>query len=280
MALFLPRTLPAWVCLFLISWVAGCSKRAPKNSGQESKTPATPLEVTKLELAKGNPGAALEKVNALLLTKPDYPEALLERARCQMALGKDQEALKDLDRVIQLVPQFTEGLLERGMLLAKTGNKDKALADLRQAMERDVMLDIYLLWRGLEGSMEARLRDDYATWNKEFTLLTEAHPNNPMAFMLRGLCHLVDGEKNLRREAFLQADADFSRAISLYLSNPQLRQFYDAWANRAFVRAFLGKEAEADADVLEARRRGPSSAQEQEMVERIAQAKTRSREVR
>ena len=269
------------VCMLMAcAQMAGCAKRLPRTQETDSGSGSSPVELARLEFAKGQPAKALELLTRLLASQPDLPEALLERARCEIALGKNPAALADLDRLLGGRTQLTEGLYERGMLLAKTGEKERSKSDLRQAMAQDVMLELYLNWRGLDDSLDSRLRAEPGPWLIEFGQLAEAEPNNPTLFLLRGLCHLVDGEKNLKRESFVLAEVDFTRAINLFKANPMLQQSYDTWANRAFVRAFLGKEAEAEEDKREAFSRLPTPEHGREVAERISQAKSRSKELR
>lgn len=265
--------------LVLVLIIVGCAKRTPR-SQQAAGSAMSPLEAARLELAQGKTEQALQSLNRILANQPDLPEGLLERARCHMALGKNQPAQADLDRAIVLRPQWTEALYERGMFAAKTGDRERARNDLRQAMTQDVMLELYLNWRGLDGSLESRLRADPGPWLGEFGFLVDAEPNNPTVFLLRGLCHLVDGEKNLKRDGFVQAEKDFTRAIDLFKANPMLGASYDPWANRAFVRAFLGKDALAEEDKNEAFRRIPSADHGREVAERVAQAQSRAKELR
>mgnify|MGYP006279741227 CR=1 FL=1 len=269
-----------WALVVCVSVLGGCAKRAPRSQAQDSSSGLSPLESVRLDLSQGRTEKALQSVNRMLLSQPDQPEWLLERGRCQLALGKPKEAMADLDRCLTLRPQWTEALYERGMLGGKNGDRERAKNDLRQALSQDVGLELYLDWRSLDGGLEARLRTDPGPWVAEFGMLCDAEPNNPTIFVLRGLCHLVDGEKNLKRDAFVLADGDFTRAINLFKANPMLAQPYDAWANRAFVRAFLGKGKEAEEDQAEAFKRLPSPEHGREVSERVAQAKSRSKELR
>ena len=272
-----------WMPVALIALavaLGGCAKRVPKAQQKASAASLSPLEAARLELSQGRSEQALLAVNRILANQPDQPEGLLERARCQMALGKNPQAMADLDRCLTLRPQWTEALYERGILAGKNGDRERSKKDLKQALSQDVGLDLYLNWRSLDGGLESRLRTDPGPWLLEFGMLGDAEPNNPTIFVLRGLCLLVDGEKNLKRDSFVQADADFTRAINLLKANPMLAQPYDAWANRAFVRAFLGRDKEADEDQAEAFKRLPTPEHGREVTERVAQAKSRAKELR
>ncbi len=256
--------------------VCSCSKR---KAHQEASQAESPLSTARVALSKGKPDQALKILNQLLLNQPDFPEALLERSHCQVALKNPHAALTDLDKLNSLLPKYTEGLLERGMVLDSLNEKSRSRADLKQAMAQDVPLDIYLNWRGLDNGLEARLRADSAPWLLEFTKLAEAEPNNPTIYLLRGLCHLVEGEAKLSRQAFQLSETDFSRSISILIANPGLPQPYDPWANRAFVRGFLGKIAESEADLLMAFKHLPDPELGRELAERVNQARSRAKEL-
>jgi len=273
------RLMP-WALISLVATLGGCAKRVPKGQQKAPDTSLSPLEKVRLDLAQGRAEEALQAVNRILAGQPDQPEVLLERGRCLVALGKPQQAMGDLDRCLTLRPQWTEALYERGFLGGKNGDREKSKNDLRQALSQDYGLELYLNWRSLEGSLESRLRSDAGPWFKEFEMLADAEPNNPTIYVLRGLCFLAAGEGTLNRSAFVRAEDDFTRAINLFKANPMLAQPYDAWANRAFVRAFQGKDKEAEEDKAEAFKRLPTPDHGREVNDRVAMAKARSKELR
>ena len=272
-----------WMPLALIALavtLGGCAKRVPKGQQNATNPSLSPLEKVRIDLFQGRAEEALQAVNRILASQPDQPEVLLERGRCQMALGKPKLAMSDLDRCLILRPQWTEALYERGILSGRIGEREKSKSDLKQALTQDVGLELYLNWRSLDANLESRLRSDPSPWFKEFEMLADAEPNNPTIYVLRGLCFLAAGEGALNRSAFVRAEDDFTRAINLFKANPMLAQPYDAWANRAFVRAFQGKDKEAEEDKAEAFKRLPTPDHGREVNDRVAMAKARARELR
>ncbi len=80
---------------------------------------------------------ALESLDIVVLTKPDYAEGWNKRATVYFMLGRYQDSLADIKTTLELEPRHFGALAGRGMIMLQLDDKEKALEAFKQAVAID-----------------------------------------------------------------------------------------------------------------------------------------------
>jgi tetratricopeptide (TPR) repeat protein len=84
---------------------------------------------------------ALQYLNTIVLTKPDFPEGWNKRATLYWLAGDYERSLADIERTLALEPRHWGALAGRGMILRDRGEYKQAVAAFRAALEIDPNLE-------------------------------------------------------------------------------------------------------------------------------------------
>jgi tetratricopeptide (TPR) repeat protein len=178
----------------------------------------------------GDPGAALEMLDALAAANPAYPAAHYGRALALQALGNPAEALAAQARGLALDPQSPWAHLVSAALLRELGRLDPALAAARRAQDLD------------EDDRPGLVEEAHVL--RAMARLSEAAEAARRAVALDaryGPAHAALGQVALRQREEMAALAAFEAALA---AMPNLA---DAHAGRAEALLVLGRGEEAAA---------------------------------
>ena len=205
------------------------------------RAPDAPTEATLTYLIgrslvrSGDPGAALEMLDALAAANPSYPAAHYGRALALHALGNPAEALAAQARGLALDPQSPWAHLVSAALLRELGRLDPALAAARRAQDLD------------EDDRPGLVEEAHVL--RAMARLSEAAEAARRAVALDaryGPAHAALGQVALRQREEMAALAAFEAALA---AMPNLA---DAHAGRAEALLVLGRREEAAAALARA----------------------------
>jgi tetratricopeptide (TPR) repeat protein len=99
---------------------------------------------------------ALNYLNSIILTKPDYAEGWNKRATLYFFTGQYDESLSDIAHTLALEPRHFGAMAGMGMIMEALGEDEKALAAYKQALAIDpqltnIQLEVFLLEDKLKG---------------------------------------------------------------------------------------------------------------------------------
>ena len=159
-------------------------------------------------------GKAADILEALAKAQPItkvHIAANLYAQAAQAALkgGEVERALKNQDQGLKLRPDDVDLLVDRALLLGSTGNYFDALDDLNRAKDKDATRgDIYVLTASAYRSL-----DQLDLAKDALDRAFEINPNDPLAFLERGLLRKSQGDKKGAME-------DFAKVIELAPNTP------------------------------------------------------------
>jgi len=199
----------------------------------------------RLRLERNEPALALDDFDrAIERENTDSPYQVddhVERGRLLLSGGKHAEALRSFDAALGLQKDHSLAQRLRAETLFRLGRFEEVIKAFDRYLETGKSLESVYRGRGLA---RAEL-GQYPGAIEDFTKALELHPTSAVQ-AYRGWTHLVVDAPRL-------ALRDFELAIELDSNNG------DAYNGRGFVRAGMGRHAEAIQDAAEALRHGPSS---------------------
>jgi tetratricopeptide (TPR) repeat protein len=83
---------------------------------------------------------ALDYLNSIVLSKPDYVEGWNKRATLYYEIGKYQESLDDIAKTLALEPRHFGAIAGKGLVMLELGQDEKALEAFKQALVIDPQL--------------------------------------------------------------------------------------------------------------------------------------------
>ncbi len=139
------RTFPQ--LLVLSSLITGLALAAPRSAAQ-SPPPGAPgseqtareeiekaLDEAAKEVARGDCGSALPRLQSILSSSAETPKALYLLGFCQAAQGQADQSLTTLDRLVALKPAFPGLRLLRGQVFRVLGRAGEAETELKAQIE-------------------------------------------------------------------------------------------------------------------------------------------------
>jgi tetratricopeptide (TPR) repeat protein len=93
---------------------------------------------------------ALNYLDTVVLTKPDYAEGWNKRATVYFLVDRLQDSIADIQRTLALEPRHFGALAGLGMIMVKVGDKERAVEAFKAALAinpnlEDVRVELYLL---------------------------------------------------------------------------------------------------------------------------------------
>lgn len=176
---------------------------------------------------------ALPKIERAIVLTPNDTELYLYRGRAYYDMRQEEKALPDLNRRLAASPQDAEALYYRGMVHSTLRQDDLAMKDLSGAIAA----------RTLSQEQQAA-----ASFERAMLLTFRAAPDDSLRVTL----------SSAQRKDLIDAEADLAQAVKLRGWPPDLLE-------RARVRMWLGRLAEAREDLREAYNRASQSPHEQDL---------------
>lgn len=174
------------------------------------------------------PAEARAAFNQALALRPDLAEALLELAALDLAEGQPEAALRRCEAAVKLRPGQARGHLRRADVLMRLQRRDEALAALREAVrvQPSSWEAHYLL--GVELAMDEKLREAEA----EFAEVVRLRPDHVLGRLNLGIALAKQArfdEAEIQLNEVLKRDPVNQRALQALAT---LRQFREAAAAR------------------------------------------------
>ena len=181
--------------------------RPQQVTGQEDA-----VDEAKALLQKGHVAKAANVAEQLLKSRPEQPEALYILAVCYRYLGRPDDALQTLDVLRETAPEYARAYQEQGHNYYLIGDSAEAIAAFRQA----VVLNPALLasWRVLSELLEQREDAGAAEWAGQQVLRLASLPAELVS--VESMLHegkLLKAEQLCR--SFLQRHAHHVEAMRL-----------------------------------------------------------------
>jgi tetratricopeptide (TPR) repeat protein len=93
---------------------------------------------------------ALNYLDTVVLTKPDYAEGWNKRATVYFLVDRLQDSIADIQRTLALEPRHFGALAGLGMIMVKLGDKERAIEAFKAALAinpslEDVRVELYVL---------------------------------------------------------------------------------------------------------------------------------------
>ena len=215
----------------------------------DAKFSSALIELSRIHLGQGQTAAALVEVNrALELVPIKSVRASLHilRAEIRVAQGRDELALADCERAFQGQPGQIEWFLLRSQIQARLGQLDACAAGLKAGFEQTQSAVLETQW--IEALIDAgRSREALALIEPQ---LAESRLKSSW-LLRRARAHRALGEEcEIDLHGVLE---ELNRRI-----NPRAPDL-TLLADRGLAFALLGKRAEAEKDLAEAKKRGAES---------------------
>jgi tetratricopeptide (TPR) repeat protein len=99
---------------------------------------------------------ALNYLNNIIVTKPQYVEGWNKRATLYFVIGHYEQSLNDIAETLKLEPRHFGAIAGKGMVMYRLGEYEKALSAFKEALVIDpqltqIQLEVYLLEDKLRG---------------------------------------------------------------------------------------------------------------------------------
>ncbi|GLX00874.1 tetratricopeptide repeat protein [Microtetraspora sp. NBRC 16547] len=222
----------------------------------------------------GRNADALRDFDRAIAIDPGFPDNYLDRGNLLLAMGRPDDALTDYETAIRLGSPLPEAYYNRAELRLATGDRELALADLDHVLELDpAFLDAYVNRAGV-----LEMLDEHEAARRDVDAGLELDPGNPHLHGVLGQLETAAGRHAEARAAFdaalardpALAGAWANRAILRYGTGDldgavadltraiELGEDAALYANRAIALRDLGRFAEAEADLEQARRLDPT----------------------
>jgi tetratricopeptide (TPR) repeat protein len=91
--------------------------------------------LAEMDLAQGNPAAAVDRLRIALLLRPDWWPALERLGTALLRMGRPSEAIPWFEKALSDKPDDVDALTGLGTALAETGKLDEAVRVWRRALE-------------------------------------------------------------------------------------------------------------------------------------------------
>ncbi len=169
--------------------------------------------LAKVYAAREDYKAAADKLDEIVIGKPDFAPGWMLRGEVSMAKGDRQAAFVAFDRAVSLAPEAPAPLIARARANLATGNLDRATAD-RDAVRTlapDAPITYYL-----NAAIEFA-EGDFEAANRSFTQLQRNFDSFAPAVLLGALIKHKKGEHN-------QADSLLTRYITMQPGNLEARR--------------------------------------------------------
>ncbi|MBN2667499.1 MAG: tetratricopeptide repeat protein [Bacteroidales bacterium] len=169
--------------------------------------------------ASGNPAGASSTYTRLLAAGTAEPEVLLLRAECFRKTGETDRALGDVEKFLDLYPDDKKALSRAGRLSAASGDNLKALTYFSENLrlhpnDAECYVDranSYFVSKSWDFAM------------KDYSMALDLQPENPDAWLNKGIAQLSMGKKDDACFDFRKAFGQGSKKAAEYLSKYCIR---------------------------------------------------------
>lgn len=164
--------------------------------------------------ASGNPAGASSTYTRLIASGTAEPELLLLRAECYRKTGETNRALEDVAKFLDLYPGDKKALSQAGRLSAASGDNLKALTYFSENLRLHPNDAGCYIDRA--NSYFVSKSWDYAM--KDYSMALDLQPENPEAWLNKGIAQLSMGKKDDACFDFRKAFGQGNKKATEYLS--------------------------------------------------------------
>jgi len=225
-------------------------------------------------LGRGDAAGAVADLDRAIALDPDNPELLRQRADAYLGARKIDASIADVERLVKLKPDDVQAHLLLAVARRSKGDLPAARAEIRKAEDNlspasnqqltvaemlsdfkdyEASIPHYVQWLAVHPrDIQAPMAHNSLCWAraisgkdlpaalKECDAALAGRPGEPAIFDSRGLVYLRLGQ-------FSQAVADYDSALAK-------QKFPDSYFGRGLAKLKMGKKAEGEADLEQARK--------------------------